>query len=236
MFGLRVFSFKVLFLSVVCLMLSSGAAMAAHGGVHFGGAHFGGIGRYGGIYRGGIGRYGGFYRGGLGYYRPGYYGYGYRRGLFGYGLYGLGYGYPYGYYGSGWNYGYPYSNFGYGYGYPYGYGNANVYTYTSPSVESYSSYYPSQSEARPNDNTAQLKIVVPVDAELWFNGVKTAQAGTERHFISPALAPGKNYTYAIEARWMENGKPVEQTRSVHVHANDREVVDFTKPQMPSAEM
>lgn len=51
--------------------------------------------------------------------------------------------------------------------------------------------------------------------------------------MSPALPAGKNFTYEIKARWMENGKPVEQTRSIHVQANAWQVVDFTKPEMPA---
>ncbi len=78
-----------------------------------------------------------------------------------------------------------------------------------------------------------MLIVVPEGAELWFNGTQTSQTGSQREFVSPPLTPGKGYTYEIKARWTENDKPVEQTRSVHVQANAWQVIDFTKPQMPA---
>ena len=50
---------------------------------------------------------------------------------------------------------------------------------------------------------------------------KTTQTGTNRLFTSPPLTPGTNYAYDVRAQWMDNGKPVDRTKSVAVHAGDQ---------------
>ncbi len=108
----------------------------------------------------------------------------------------------------------------------------------SPIYNSYASYYaqPGDQQQQPpaNDNAAHLLVVVPENAELWFNGTKTSKTGAEREFVTPVLTPGKTYSYEVKARWTDNGKPVEQTRTVQVQANAWQAVDFTKPEMPAA--
>ena len=165
---------------------------------------------------------------GLGGYNSGYGSYGLGYGGSGYGGYGLGYG--------GYGSGYPYSNYGYG---AAAYGSVNPYAYGTPPPNTSSSYYeplqqPTQGvQAAPNDGTVHLMVVVPENAQLWFNGTLTSKVGAQREFVSPVLAPGKDFTYEIKARWMENGRPVEQARSIHVQADAWKVIDFTKPQTPA---
>jgi uncharacterized protein (TIGR03000 family) len=67
---------------------------------------------------------------------------------------------------------------------------------------------------------------MPADAELWFEGDKTTQTGTERAFVSPPLRPSQDFTYDIHARWKEGTKVVDQTRHVQVHAGRGIMVDF----------
>jgi uncharacterized protein (TIGR03000 family) len=173
------------------------------------------IGRYGGGYYGAMP---GFYYGSM----PGYYTYGYS---------------PYSYS----TYGYsPYSTYG-GWSYP-SYTWGNYYTYPNYATNSYyssappaTSYYgpgysygtPPAAETRDN---ALLNVRLPdANAELWVEGKLTQQRGTNREFSSPPLTPGKNYTYEVRARWTENGKQVERTRTVPVRANATATVDFTAP-------
>ncbi len=78
------------------------------------------------------------------------------------------------------------------------------------------------------DNTAKVKVRVASDAELWFDGHATSQTGAARSFTTPALEQGQNYFYDIRAKWDANGKPVDQTRKVSVHAGDHVVVDFLR--------
>jgi uncharacterized protein (TIGR03000 family) len=76
------------------------------------------------------------------------------------------------------------------------------------------------------DNRARIRLRVPADAEVWFEGVKTRQTGTERYFFSPPLTPGLTYAYEVEARWKEDGKAVRRQRQIVVHAGDTLRVDL----------
>jgi uncharacterized protein (TIGR03000 family) len=193
-----------------------------------------------GGYRAPVVGFGGYRGGYYGGYRPYYGGYGYGYGLGGFGLgYGLGYGlggyYPYGgvylggyaptYYNT-------YSTYpvvnpvitntvipDYGYGlsttvapdYSAGLASAAPLTVSSPA---------------PVDNSSIVTVNVPADAKVWFDGTETMGTGTVREFQSPGLTPGTKYHYDVKATWMENGKPVTQTRQVNVAAGARVNVDF----------
>lgn len=76
---------------------------------------------------------------------------------------------------------------------------------------------------------AALRVLVPADAELWVGDSPTAQRGTERQFVTPPLEGGRNLVYEIRARWTEQGRAVERTRTVWVFPGDRVTVDFRTP-------
>jgi uncharacterized protein (TIGR03000 family) len=159
---------------------------------------------------------------------------GFHNGFYGFGFapfYGYGYGYGYGGYGGYYDPSYYAADYGptiyynnyYQPSYPY-MPYTNAYTSGTPS-STVQSFYP------PNGNgnrEAILNIQVPADAEIWVEGEKTKQTGTNRTFRSPPLEPGKNYTYEVKVRWMEDGKPVEKTENVPVHAGEQSRVDFLK--------
>jgi uncharacterized protein (TIGR03000 family) len=174
---------------------------------------------FGGWGRGGVGMgYGGY--GGYGYGQPFGYGYGYGYpSAFGYG--GLG-GYYGGYPGS---YGgtYAYSPGFYGGGYNYG---TPSYAY-NPQTTAYQSFYPA--DGQQTDNTAIVRVMVPADAEVSFDGAATQQRGPMRVFQTPQLDPGRTYTYQVRAKWTENGKDMEQTRPLQVQANRTATLDFNSP-------
>jgi uncharacterized protein (TIGR03000 family) len=73
---------------------------------------------------------------------------------------------------------------------------------------------------------ASVAIRVPADAEVWFNGYRTTQTGTERTFTTPLLDKGEDYYYDVRARWTENGKSVVRERRVLVRAGMRAQADF----------
>jgi len=75
--------------------------------------------------------------------------------------------------------------------------------------------------------TALINLEVPASADVRFDGVKTTQTGEQRHFVTPALAPGRDYSYAISASWVDNGKEVHKSRRFHVRAGERLDIDFT---------
>ena len=72
-----------------------------------------------------------------------------------------------------------------------------------------------------------MEVRVPANAEVWVEGDKTSQTGAVRHFSSPALTPGKTFTYDLRARWTgADGKAVDRTKQVKVQAGARVGVDF----------
>jgi uncharacterized protein (TIGR03000 family) len=76
--------------------------------------------------------------------------------------------------------------------------------------------------------TASVQIYVPSpSAELWFNGVKTTTQGLKREFVTPELTPGQNFTYDIRAKWTENGKEYDITRTFSVQAGGQLSFNFT---------
>lgn len=197
----------LLSLTLAALAWTAAPALAQRGGR-------GGRGGGGGVARGGYGGYG-YGRGGYG--GGGYGGGGYGRGgYYGWGGYGWGGIYPYSGYGLS-SYSYYPSYYGYDYGTPtYTYPNAPVTIDTRASA-----YY-----APPTDNSAMIHLRVPASATVWVDGGRTKLTGSDRNFSTPSLTPGKTFEYQIKARWMEDGKPVEKTRTVDVRANQTSNVDF----------
>jgi uncharacterized protein (TIGR03000 family) len=190
----------------------------------------GGGGHGGTVYHGGSGYHGGGYHNG-GYHNGGYYHNGHHHDNF---FFGFGFGYPWfypGYY-AGYGYG-PY----YGGGYYYGDNAPGYYDYAPSYASTYS--YPTAAQTpalttapqtlpQVNENAIYIRVQVPADAEVWFEGQKTTQTGPVRFFESPSLTPGRKYVYHIKARWTENGKVVEREREFPVYAGDKFSTDFTK--------
>ena len=87
---------------------------------------------------------------------------------------------------------------------------------------------------RPLQMVAYVNVWVPAGAELRFEGVSTEPRGSFRHFATPPLVPGREYTYDISATWNENGQQVSRTRHVAIRAGDRIYVDFRMPEAAEA--
>src|SRR5207249_2609270 len=142
--------------------------------------------------------------------------------------FGRGYGYYPGYYNS-WYPGYSRyygSSYWPGYGSYYSYSPSYYYStpsygYGVPDTMGYSYGAPDTMPAE-STTTAHVDVQVPrADAEIWFEGTKTQQTGTFRQFESPPLTPGRDYTYEVRARWFDNGKEINRTRRVPVHAGEQ---------------
>jgi uncharacterized protein (TIGR03000 family) len=187
------------------------------------------------------GVYGGWSYGG--YYGLGYYGWTYPYAYnwaFPSGGYWPGY---YGYYG-GWPYYsyayYPevasgYSYYGTNYAPQYGYGViGSSRTYGNASGTATESGYFGTTTSFP-DTAALISVIVPPDAEIWFDNYKTKQTGPERRFLTPSLDPNRNFFYEVRARWMEDNRQVEETKKVIIHAGEQPTVDFTARPVRSAE-
>jgi uncharacterized protein (TIGR03000 family) len=255
----------ILLLAGAVLLVTPGSSLAAgHGGGGHGGGGHGGGGHFGGGGHVGDGHFGG-YHGGYshgGYSHGGYAGYHGYHPYYGYGHYYHGY-YPHYGYGHSHRGYYPYYGYGGYYGgyYPYlGYGPYLGYyspssNYDSSTLDSSSSYYPSDTSygallgsdstvaparsessvvvqsadfSRPDD-IARLTVRVPANAELWVDDVKTTTTGSVREFQTPPLTPGGRFYYEVRARWSENGHEVTQTQKVEVTAGANVVVSFPEP-------
>ncbi len=198
-------------LAPAALLLALPSDVTAGGG---GGGGHGGGGGGGGHGGGGGGGRGGFGGGGGRGFEGG-------RGFGGFGGYGFG---------------------GYGFGYGGGYGFLGGPDYPPVSVinpsatvltggasamppASQSLYYTPQ-QPPISDNRALVRVRLPADAVLWFDGVQTAQTGPEREFTTPPLTPGKDFVYDVKARWMQDGQPVERVLQIQVRANQASLADF----------
>ena len=72
-----------------------------------------------------------------------------------------------------------------------------------------------------------LSVKVPQPAaEVFVDGKKTAQTGTDRIFESPPLEAGKAFKYTVTARWVERGQVVEVSREVTGTPGEVVRVDF----------
>ena len=103
-----------------------------------------------------------------------------------------------------------------------------AYTATSYPVSVPASWTAAMSEKTTAAETAQVEVHVPDCAQIWFDGQKTSQGGTERCFTSPGLESGHHYVYEVRACWTLDGKTVDQTRKVAVGCGDHVVVDFPR--------
>jgi uncharacterized protein (TIGR03000 family) len=206
-------------LALAAIPLEAGSGGRGGGG-HGGGGYYGG---YHGGYHGG---YGGYYHGYYGHYHGGFYGY-YRGYGWGYGGFGL-YGYlPYPYWGFG---GIAVGSPGY---LPYG-AAGDYYPLAGPVAPPPSSSLdapPSEAPPQPKpDGAARLLLLVPANAQVWFDDDLRTQGGTEREYVSPQLTPNKVYVYSVRVRYVkDDGTVFDDTRPIRVRANDRWVVDFTRP-------
>jgi uncharacterized protein (TIGR03000 family) len=95
------------------------------------------------------------------------------------------------------------------------------------------SYAPSNPQAgagrEERDASARIIVKVPPDAEVRFDGYKTTTTGPVRRFETPLLAPGKPFTYTVEARWKEDGREVTQKQDIPVAAGANIRLDFPLP-------
>jgi uncharacterized protein (TIGR03000 family) len=207
--------------AAVAILVGAGPAAAQHGG--HGGSAF-----HGGGYHGGSG---GYHYG----YHPYYGSHAYRPHYGGY------YGYPYwGYWGLPYVYGdgsYPSYDYGY-YSHPYAYSsgysappsttavNDSVALKLPPAepgteagVTPAASAEPANGTSvdpafAPPSTTALITVLLPDNADLWFDRTKMTGTGTSRVFVTPQLTPGQKYTYTLRARWADNGGTKEQARTL----------------------
>jgi uncharacterized protein (TIGR03000 family) len=119
------------------------------------------------------------------------------------------------------------------YGYPGVVTDGSVYGGVPAGYSGYQSFYPPAGAAQQQTNDpsrAYIRVRVPADAQVMFDGTPTKQTGTDRMFMTPSLAGNQNYTYDITAQWQENGKDRKQTKTVKLVPGQTVDVDFTSGQ------
>jgi uncharacterized protein (TIGR03000 family) len=143
--------------------------------------------------------------------------------------------YSYGYYPYGWGYspGYAYYYPRDWYGNPWSLPGTVTTDYAAPTTPyrygstDTSGYYTSGGAA---SNTVKLNVRVPdPDAQVWVEGQLTQQRGRTREYTSPPINPDRNYVYEVRARWVENGRTMDETKRLPANANDSLTVDFGAP-------
>jgi len=73
---------------------------------------------------------------------------------------------------------------------------------------------------------ATIVVSLPADARLTIDGAVTSSTSATRTFVSPALTPGKSYTYTFEAVYKKDGKDVKVSKKVPVQAGKTAQVEL----------
>jgi uncharacterized protein (TIGR03000 family) len=76
---------------------------------------------------------------------------------------------------------------------------------------------------------ATLVVTLPADARLTIQGVETRSTASERTFISPALQPGQEYQYVLEATLTRHGKTEKKVEKVSVWAGRESKINIQFP-------
>jgi uncharacterized protein (TIGR03000 family) len=78
---------------------------------------------------------------------------------------------------------------------------------------------------------AKVIVKVPADAKLFFNDHLTRQTGEIREFTTPALEPGKPFTYEIRLEVVRQGQARSRMERVTVRAGETTRVDLGRMEM-----
>jgi uncharacterized protein (TIGR03000 family) len=74
---------------------------------------------------------------------------------------------------------------------------------------------------------AKVQVSVPdPSAEVLFDGQKTTLKGAVRVYETPTLTPGRTYSYRVSASWTQDGRTVQEQRTVFVTAGTTTAVHF----------
>jgi uncharacterized protein (TIGR03000 family) len=137
--------------------------------------------------------------------------------------------YPWGYSRYDYGIGAPYYQGGFYYGPPESYAPLPT---TPPPADQLPLTDPSHESSDPH--VANVEIRLPANATLWVEGQQMTTTGAVRHFYTPKLTEGENYTYEIHARWTDaSGKTVERTKNLDVKAGSWLGLDFNRADQPN---
>lgn len=127
-----------------------------------------------------------------------------------------------------------YQNWAGAYGYNLRHGMAVPHARESlyPAVPVDSTDRPEQRVAQATFNDprrAQIELIVPnANAQVWLDGVPMNQSGTVRHFITPPLESGSDYTFEVRVTYPGgDGEARTVRRTVDVRAGQQYRLDLT---------
>lgn len=73
---------------------------------------------------------------------------------------------------------------------------------------------------------ATIRVELPEDARLTFDGASTASTGVSRLFVSPLLSRGREFSYTLRAERMRGDKSVVASKTITVRAGEETQVDL----------
>jgi uncharacterized protein (TIGR03000 family) len=88
-------------------------------------------------------------------------------------------------------------------------------------------------ESLPDPAPATVRVRLPEDARLYFDGEETQSTAAVREFISPVLEPGKTYSYSLVGTVVRGGRTVSVRREVDVRAGEVTEVTLAFPRPPA---
>jgi len=84
---------------------------------------------------------------------------------------------------------------------------------------------PGSAPAATGDAPVTITMMLPADAQVWFDDTKTTQTGSYRRFVSPPVPAGHTYTYHVRIASASNPAR-DATRTLTVRAGDRINLDL----------
>jgi uncharacterized protein (TIGR03000 family) len=89
---------------------------------------------------------------------------------------------------------------------------------------------PSRQENGENgDQTSILNFRAPEGAQVWVDGQLIERSGADWRWTTPTLRERRSYE--VRARWNDDGRVVNQTRTINVQPGGNMTVDFTRPEV-----
>jgi uncharacterized protein (TIGR03000 family) len=73
---------------------------------------------------------------------------------------------------------------------------------------------------------ATIIVTLPADARLTIDDAATTSTTERRVFVSPELAPGRDFHYTLKAEWKSEGKPVTVSKTITVTAGNETNVNL----------
>jgi uncharacterized protein (TIGR03000 family) len=85
------------------------------------------------------------------------------------------------------------------------------------------------SPARAAGAPARIRVLLPAEATLTFDGAATHSTSAVRNFVTPPLEAGKDFYYRLRAHLVREGASVTIERRITVRAGEETVADLDLP-------